>query len=356
MAFTSARRAQYANRSPVALMDPFDSDQTSLLDEDSGPGLDSYQQPQQVALFNEDDLDRAFAYATSLDDGGRNRLESILSRLNELGRFRSFTPAVAPEEVLALKQTFPNFSEVLEEIAAHLALARLAGEDEAPLFFPPILLVGPPGVGKTYFAQQLCETLGAHFNETSLNSNSAGFILSGLDMGWSSGKPGLVFRALMEGPIANPFILLDEIDKANKPDSAHDPLGPLYGLLEPHMAKRFRDEATTLPMDASHILWVATANDVVDIPEPLLSRMTVFDILSPSAEQMVEIARSIWRKLRENNLWGIHLHETLSDAVIETMQGESPRRMAKLLTRAAGRAVMDNNFIIRPVDIFKLRT
>lgn len=350
MAFTSARRAQYANRSPVALMDPFNTDQGHLMDEEPGPGFDSYQQPQEVALFNEDDLDRAFAYATSLEDSARNRLESILSRLNELGRFRSFTPAVAPEEVLALKQTFPNFSEVLDEIAAHIALARLAGEDKAPLAFPPILLVGPPGVGKTYFTQQLCETLGAHFNETSLNSNSAGFILSGLDMGWSSGKPGLVFRALMEGPIANPFILLDEIDKANKPDSAHDPLGPLYGLLEPQMAKRFCDEATTLPMDASHILWVATANDVDSIPEPLLSRMTVFEIPFPSVEQTATLAYTVWRKLRQNTAWGPHMHEKISDGIIECLKEKSPRDMTRLFIRAAGRAIMNKRHILNPVD------
>jgi len=320
------------------------------MDKEFWPGQDSHQQPQQVALFNEDDMNRAFAYANSLDDSGRNRLESILSRLNELGRFRSFTPAVAAEEVLALKQPFPNFSKVLEEIAAHLALARLAGEDEAPLAFPPILLVGPPGVGKTYFAHQLCETLGAHFNETSLNSNSAGFILSGLDMGWSSGKPGLVFRTLMESSVANPFILLDEIDKANRPGSACDPLGPLYGLLEPHMAKRFRDEATTLSMDASHILWVATANDVDSIPEPLLSRMTVFEIPFPSAEQTATLAHTVWGKLRHNTIWGPRMHEKISDGIIECLRGKSPRDLAKLLTRAAGRAAIDRRHILSQAD------
>ncbi|MDZ7583324.1 MAG: AAA family ATPase, partial [Thiobacillus sp.] len=130
-----------------------------------------------------------------------------------------------------------------------------------------------------------------------------------------------------------------------------DPLGALYGLLEPHMAKRFRDEAVTLPMDASHILWVATANDAANIPEPLMSRMTVFEIPLPSEEQTASIARCIWKNLRETSAWGPYLNAKLADAVIDRLRGESPRSMSKLLTGAAGRAVINKRVTLKPEDV-----
>lgn len=311
-------------------------------DQSAAPGL--------VQLYSAENMAAARRYAASLDAESGRRLETILTRLESAYRWRALKPAVAPANVLELKRAFPNFAEVIEDIALHLVLARLPGADTASLALPPMLLVGPPGVGKSYFARHLCAALGASFRETSLAGNSAGFIIGGLDMGWSSGKPGVVFNTLLECEEANPFILLDEIDKAGGVAQS-DPLGALYNLLEPDMAVRFRDEAVTLPVDASHIIWVATANALAPIPEPLLSRLSVFHIPLPTGAESAAITRGIWRDLRGSTPWGRYFQPHLSDDVIGRLYGESPRVIIKLLTRAAGRAIMNKRQALAPEDV-----
>jgi ATP-dependent Lon protease len=342
------------HESPATNLDPI----PYVPDVQSGPASDRIirrdgtpvSQRELIPLYQTEDFEAAHRYATSMDKETMQRLEKILAQLGKANRWRTLTPAVAPKVLLDLKLTFPNFSEVIEEVAMHLALAHLNGANQAILSLPPILLVGPPGVGKSYFARCLSQALGARFWETSLSTNTAGFMLSGLDVGWSNGKPGLVFNALLESPDINPMILLDEIDKANS-DSKSDPLGALYSLLEPTMAKRFRDEAVTLPIDASHILWVATANDIGTIPEPLISRMTVFEIPMPDAKEAWTIARGIWSGLRANEPWGRFFLPKLEDEVVKRLEGESPRVMGKLLTRAAGRAILEHRQRLVPDDV-----
>ena len=93
-----------------------------------------------------------------------------------------------------------------------------------------------------------------------MSSLTAGWILSGASAQWKNAKPGKVFDALVNGDYANPVIVVDEIDKAGG-DSQYDPLGSLYTLLEHDTACDFVDEFAEVPIDASDVVWIATAND-----------------------------------------------------------------------------------------------
>lgn len=124
----------------------------------------------------------------------------------------------------------------------------------------------------------------------------AGFELGGMDPGWANAKPGAPLRCLLCGDCANPLALLGEIDKAAG-DERHKPLGALYTLLEPSTARRFSDDRVSLPIDASAILWMATANDASAIARPLVSRFVVFEIASPTPEQRPAVMRNVWREL-----------------------------------------------------------
>ena len=116
-----------------------------------------------------------------------------------------------------------------------------------------------------------------------MSSLTAGWVLSGASSQWKNAKPGKVFDTFLNGDYANPVIVVDEIDKASG-DGQYDPLGALYELLEIETATRFVDEFVELPIDASGAVWLATANDAARIPEPLLSRLTVYEIDAPDAD------------------------------------------------------------------------
>src|SRR5206468_9581908 len=175
------------------------------------------------------------------------------------------------------------------------AKRHVAPSQDAPdgLEITPMLLLGPPGIGKTHFARQLAELLGTGMSLVPMSSMTAGWLLSGASSQWKGAKPGKVFEALVEGQYANPVIVVDEIDKASA-DAQYDPLGALYGLLEHDTAESFIDEFAEVAIDASQVIWIMTANDDRCIPEPILNRMNVFQIDAPSHDQARTIARNLY--------------------------------------------------------------
>jgi ATP-dependent Lon protease len=94
------------------------------------------------------------------------------------------------------------------------------------------------------------------------------------------------------GDRADPLILLDELDKARRSHNA-DPIAPLHSLLEPLTASKVTDISAGIEFDASHVFWVATANDLDRIPAPIRSRFRVFNIAMPSAEQSIALAQAV---------------------------------------------------------------
>ena len=137
-----------------------------------------------------------------------------------------------------------------------------------------MLLLGDPGIGKAHFGRRLAQLLSTGFGFVSMSSLTAGWVLSGASSQWKNAKPGKVFDTLLHGDYANPVMVIDEIDKAGS-DPQYDPLGALYSLLEHDTAMNFIDEFVEIPIDASSVVWIATANDASRIPEPILNRMNV---------------------------------------------------------------------------------
>ena len=246
-----------------------------------------------------------------------------------------------------LYQEPPNFHEVLDDLKRQLALCH---DSRDALEITPMLLLGPPGVGKTHFAREVSQLLGTGLGFISMSSLTAGWVLSGASSQWKGARPGKVFETLVDGQYANPVMVVDEIDKA-RGEHAYDPLGALYGLLEHDTAGQFTDEFAEVSIDASQVIWVATANDARAIPEPILNRMNVFEVQMPDRDAARAIARRLYESIRTAHDWGSRFEPDPADAVLDAIGEMAPREMRRAWMTAFGNAKLDGRGHIEARDL-----
>lgn len=276
---------------------------------------------------------------------------------DERGYDRELVPAVRPEILDPLKESFPLFDSLIDDIQAQLSLlwrTSLATGKPQALRLTNTVIVGAPGWGKTTFINRLAKLLGLPFRPLQMSSMSAGFILSGSDPTWSSARPGLIHELLVNGSAMNPFVLLDEVDKIS-PSDKHPVDGPLFQLLEPEQACRFTDEFLAYPIDASHINWFASANELHAIHPAIVSRFEVYELPQPTPEMARVTARSVYRECLAGSPWYLLFDQEPSDAVVEVMASMSPREGRRGLVRAFGRASIASRSTISPDDFVAAR-
>ena len=293
-------------------------------------------------------VDRALQ---DLPPGASEGLKSTYEKMLKAGGARFAVKLSGVPVMDSLYEDLPNFSEVLDDIKKQIALCASSND---PLELAPLLLVGEPGIGKTYFGRCLAELLATGFGFVSMSAMTAGWILSGASSQWKNSKPGKVFDTLLTGRYANPVIVVDEIDKAGG-DAQYDPLGALYGLLERDTASQFVDEFVEIPVDASSLVWIATANDAARIPEPILNRVNVYEIEAPDREGARRIAQSIYSEIRGGHEWGKGFPEAPAQAVLDGLADLGPRGMRRALMTAFGNAKLDARDEIQPGDLSESR-
>ena len=246
-----------------------------------------------------------------------------------------------------LYEELPNFQEALDDLKRQLALCQDSAD---ALEIAPMLLLGPPGIGKTHFARALAQLLGTCMGFVSMSSLTAGWILSGASSQWKGARPGKVFETLVDGTYANPVMVIDEIDKA-RGEHAYDPLGALYSLLEQDTAQTFTDEFAEVPIDASQVIWVATANDARSIPEPILNRMNVYEVQTPDRDAARAIAERLYASIRGQHDWGRRFDPQPSQEVLDAMADMAPREMRRAWMTAFGNARLEGRDAIDRRDL-----
>jgi ATP-dependent Lon protease len=295
-----------------------------------------------TSIYSVADVDRAREDSSARRNEG---LKGWYDRMHELGGSRFIVKPSTHRAVDDLYDASPNFREVIDDLRKFLALAVSGNE---AVQFTPMLLLGEPGLGKTYFAKKLAQALGTGFEFVSMSSLTAGWVLTGASAQWHNARPGKVAQTLIEGEFANPVVVLDEVDKAGG-DARYDPMGALYTLLERDTASHFKDEFIDVDMDASHILWIATANDDASIPDPILNRMNVYAIDRPDAEGSRRIALAVYREILEQHNWSFPAEP--DELVVEKLAAIPPRDMKKLLLDAFGTARLAGRDHLEPCDI-----
>ncbi|WP_120635269.1 AAA family ATPase [Ruegeria sp. EL01] len=189
------------------------------------------------------------------------------------------------DKLRALSDRFPHCDHVIEGIAEGIERTWDMGSNI--IHIQPTLLVGEAGLGKTALTRAACKALGLHAQIANVGGKSENHLF-GLSAGWHSAHAGIVTEAVATARVLNPVIVLDEIDKTHAGRNG-DITGELLGMLEPIEARRYREKYLAADVDASHVSWILTANDLGCIPAPLRSRCTIYEVPEPTPEQLPAI-------------------------------------------------------------------
>ena len=243
-----------------------------------------------------------------------------------------------------------GLEQVRERIIEHLAVLKLKGDMKSPI----ICLYGPPGVGKTSLGRSIAEALNRKYVRVSLGGLHDEAEIRGHRRTYIGAMCGRIIQNLQKAGTSNPVFVLDEIDKVTN-DFKGDPASALLEVLDPEQNGAFHDNYLDIDYDLSKVMFIATANNLNTISQPLLDRMELIEVSGYILEEKVEIAARhlVPKQMEAHGLKKdmVKLPKKTLQAIVESYTRESgvrelDKKIAKIMRKVARKVASGNEEVI----------
>ena len=254
-----------------------------------------------------------------------------------------------------LDQDHYGMEKVKERILEYISVLKLRGNLKSPI----LCLYGPPGVGKTSLGKSIADSLQRKYVRISLGGLHDESEIRGHRKTYIGAMPGRIIKGIQKAGSSNPVFILDEIDKVTQNTHQGDPASALLEVLDPEQNNAFHDNYLDMDYDLSNVMFIATANDISNIPGPLRDRMEMIEVSGYITEEKIEIAKRhlIKKEIEANGLpkGSLKIKKSAIEMIIERYTRESgvrqlEKQIGKLMRKIAYRYAKDETYPMGQID------